>query len=959
MSEFRDAELRVSIIIPVHNRGEDLGHCLGAIEKAEIDGAEIIVVDDGSDDAAVGVALAKSPGIHLIQINDGPVGPARARNKAVAEARGEFLVFVDADVLIHPNAIHELLSPLIAAGPDGSVVATIGSYDDRPTARGVAATYANLRHHLVHQSARNPVPGFWTGLGAVRRSVFTELGGFQESFERPSIEDVEFGLRISGSGRKINVVPSALGTHLKAWTVMGLCRSDLFARGIPWGREMETHPALRWAMNGTLRNRVAILALTASALMIGLSMLAGWISGSGLAMLLLIPAVVGITVWSVLEAGLFRLLARRRGLGAMFGGAFLHAIHHLTVPSACMVGVLSVRWSSSTSRGWRAGLLGVLILLGLGILAVVSMAFLEPAAVLAWLADYESSLRGVPAGDFTPRYDPTSIELVKSRLSVMLIPLIACTLGIVWAGPTRIRSMVASIRVELCEALSLPRWMVVASVALVVVLGLGILRNLGIPMRTDEAGTLVSFGITDPFFIIGRYGTPNNHMLHSLMLWCSVKVLGIEPWAVRLPAMLATLAVVPLIAIAATRLWGKMAGLVAATIFVIMPFTVELATNARGYPLVIMATLVMASLLPGLRSHRTGAGALFVIAGTLGLIAVPIMAYPLGVLHAGLFLGRWRTEGVKAALRGTPLAILTIGIAAAAYLPAWIMATGSGPLETVVGYMNHDHLWSRRLVKTGSWIGKGWAQWVWPVSGMLGLLLLMPMGIGLVRSIRSGGAARMLALGLLVGAPAVYVMTGFAPPPWWTMVWIVPFLLLLFVFGCTPRDSNASADSRSAETRGMTGTRRPPWGLAVVVAGLAVLMGSPEAFQKDFAHRVWVGDVSDAARWLVDGDSDQGMTLATGMVHGPINYELLRRHGILRRVRIVSEKITEPHFPIRVLVTNTHVDEIQRPVNLLPLDDDSGIVLVGRHEFGGVVILEFDRVTTEPVLGHPRPDSSE
>ena len=125
MSEDDGLEPRFSVIIPVRDGGEDLRRCLVAIAAAIDSDAEVIVVDDASVDGSAETALAAMPGIRLLRIDQVPIGPARARNRAAAQARGEFLVFIDADVSVHSTAIDELLAPLIASGPKGSLVAAI------------------------------------------------------------------------------------------------------------------------------------------------------------------------------------------------------------------------------------------------------------------------------------------------------------------------------------------------------------------------------------------------------------------------------------------------------------------------------------------------------------------------------------------------------------------------------------------------------------------------------------------------------------------------------------------------------------------------------------------------------------------------------------------------------------------------------------------------------------------
>ena len=127
MPEGGAPEPRISIIIPVHDGGDDLRRCLVAIDRAITGDVEVIVVDDASRDGAVEDALDALPEARVLRIEEGPVGPARARNQAASSAGGEFLVFIDADVSIRPDALDELVAPLIAAGPGDELVATIGS----------------------------------------------------------------------------------------------------------------------------------------------------------------------------------------------------------------------------------------------------------------------------------------------------------------------------------------------------------------------------------------------------------------------------------------------------------------------------------------------------------------------------------------------------------------------------------------------------------------------------------------------------------------------------------------------------------------------------------------------------------------------------------------------------------------------------------------------------------------
>jgi GT2 family glycosyltransferase len=71
---------------------------------------------------------------------------------------------------------------------------------------------------------------------AVRRSVFLALGGFDERYRRPSIEDIEFGLRCTSADHRIPLDKQLQCTHLKRWNLPDLVRVDIRDRAYPWSR---------------------------------------------------------------------------------------------------------------------------------------------------------------------------------------------------------------------------------------------------------------------------------------------------------------------------------------------------------------------------------------------------------------------------------------------------------------------------------------------------------------------------------------------------------------------------------------------------------------------------------------------------------------------------------------------------------------------------------------------------
>ncbi len=224
-------EPSISVIMPAFNAAHYLTRALPPLialrDRGLID--EVIVVDDCSPGPETSETARRLGATVLRTPRNG--GPGAARNLAAREARGDILWFVDADVVAHETGPEKLRG----AFGDVETGAVFGSYDDAPPEKNFASTYKNLVHRYYHQRAREDSESFWSGCGAVRRTVLADLGGFEEwRMGRPTVEDVELGHRLRQAGWKIKLVPDFLGTHLKRWTLTEVIRTDIFLRAVPW-----------------------------------------------------------------------------------------------------------------------------------------------------------------------------------------------------------------------------------------------------------------------------------------------------------------------------------------------------------------------------------------------------------------------------------------------------------------------------------------------------------------------------------------------------------------------------------------------------------------------------------------------------------------------------------------------------------------------------------------------------
>jgi 4-amino-4-deoxy-L-arabinose transferase-like glycosyltransferase len=165
------------------------------------------------------------------------------------------------------------------------------------------------------------------------------------------------------------------------------------------------------------------------------------------------------------------------------------------------------------------------------------------------------------------------------------------------------------------------------------------------PMSHDEAYTIVAFATRPLWVVLSDYSLPNNHVFHSLLVHFSTLLFGIQPWAVRLPVLVAGVLVVPAGYLLARLLYGRPTALLSAALLAGAPLMVNLATDARGYILICLFSLGTFSLGTYVQQHKNRAAwGLFVLFSALGFYTTPIMIYPFGALLTWLLLAALNGE---------------------------------------------------------------------------------------------------------------------------------------------------------------------------------------------------------------------------------------------------------------------------------------------------------------------------
>ena len=326
--------VRFTVIVPAYNPGRDLEHCLEALARSTYTHFDVLVVDDGSTESIK--PLVDRFGYRYLRI-DGPGGPARARNRGVQQTKSEFVIFLDADVCVHPDTIERIMQNF--AG-DQDLAAIFGTYDDTPADLGFFSQYRNMFHHYTHCQSAGQVTTFWSGCGAMRRDVFIRYGGFDEQrYRRPAIEDIELGTWVAADGGRIVLDPTIQCKHLKRWSFSKMVKTDIFQRGIPWIDLMLRSGKAVKTLNVTGSQRLSVgLVFTACALIV----LVIWWAWA------LIGTATAIIAVSLLNIKLYRFFASHRGLWFAIKSLLLHWLYF----GCCGVSVIAgtVRFYTSGSR---------------------------------------------------------------------------------------------------------------------------------------------------------------------------------------------------------------------------------------------------------------------------------------------------------------------------------------------------------------------------------------------------------------------------------------------------------------------------------------------------------------------------------------------------------------------------------------------------------------------------------
>lgn len=221
--------IRISTIIPAYNADAYIERAVDSALIQQIDGAEVLVVDDGSTDATREMLAAYGGRIRVISQPNR--GLSNARNRGILEARGTYVAFLDADDYWRPGKLAAQLA-LLASDPTLGFVSCHAALLDEHGHSVGSWTYSappnDLLAHLFRRNAAIPASG--SGV-VVRRELFAAAGLFDSGLR--SLEDIDMWMRLAAITR-FGCVPEELAVIVRRGDSM----SGDFVRMLASAREV-------------------------------------------------------------------------------------------------------------------------------------------------------------------------------------------------------------------------------------------------------------------------------------------------------------------------------------------------------------------------------------------------------------------------------------------------------------------------------------------------------------------------------------------------------------------------------------------------------------------------------------------------------------------------------------------------------------------------------------------------
>lgn len=206
----------LSIIVTSFNRATSLQSCLQHIKESTYNNYELIIVDDGSNDASISVAKQFTKNVILLSKNG---GHAAARLKGFEKARGDIFINIDSDILVRSDSL-EIISNFFVKNKKVDAVTGLLSKEHPNT--NFASIYKNLYMNYQFSLLQETVTFLYGSIYAIRKSAFKNIQHKQAKIA----DDTEKGQELILDNKNIALLKNLDVVHLKKYTIMSLIKND-------------------------------------------------------------------------------------------------------------------------------------------------------------------------------------------------------------------------------------------------------------------------------------------------------------------------------------------------------------------------------------------------------------------------------------------------------------------------------------------------------------------------------------------------------------------------------------------------------------------------------------------------------------------------------------------------------------------------------------------------------------
>ncbi len=482
-----------------------------------------------------------------------------------------------------------------------------------------------------------------------------------------------------------------------------------------------------------------------------------------------------------------------------------------------------------------------------------------------------------------------------------------------------------------------------AGLAIVTLIGSALrVRAVFYPLRHDEAYTFLTYGLQPVWTTLSTYNSPANHLLHSALVRLAYLGLGNQEWAIRMPALVAGILVIPASFAVFAILADYASALLAAALVACSHELIAYSANARGYSQASLLALLMIVAAAYLGSRRSAAAwALLVAFSVAGLYTIPSMLYAVVMVWTWMALEAGREQ--QRALRYRDIAVaaaVVVALTALLYLPP-ILRSG------------WDALFRNQFVAPLDWpnfssafpgsVAATWFDWHRNMPAAVGWALSLGFAAFAIGAAVLG--RRRALFGLLVsavaGIGAVVLLQRVAPP---SRVWL--FLLPVFAGMaatglCSLAELGSGAGWDEGRAPGQARSILPTLWAAVIVA-LGVWMALPLAGGDAFLADNEARDLPAIADYLRHELRPGDAVLAAPPLEEPLRYYFYRRHLPTKYVN------AEPAIGGRcfVVLDTRYVPQRNTAVGQIVFDDHEKARLVLLKKVNAAAV--YERARQEP-----------